>query len=67
MAREIAREEVRDLLSRSATVVEVLPAKEYEREHLPGAIHLPLKKLDREAVRRLRRDRPVIVYCYDYQ
>jgi len=67
MAREISREEVRDLLSRSATVVEVLPAKEYEREHLPGAIHFPLKKLDREAVRRLRRDRPVIVYCYDYQ
>jgi rhodanese-related sulfurtransferase len=26
----------------------VLPAAEYEDEHLPGAINIPLKELDRE-------------------
>jgi rhodanese-related sulfurtransferase len=45
----------------------VLPRDEYEEEHLPGAINLPLKELNRETARRLRRDQPVIVYCHDYQ
>ena len=51
----------------SAQLVEVLPAKEYKEEHLPGAVNIPLKKLGDEALKRLDRDRPVIVYCYDYQ
>jgi rhodanese-related sulfurtransferase len=39
---------------------------EYDEEHLPGAIHLPLKSLTREvAERTLDRGRPVIVYCWD--
>jgi rhodanese-related sulfurtransferase len=47
--------------------VEVLPSKEYEEEHLPGAINIPLKELDRETAAPLRREEPVIVYCHDYQ
>lgn len=50
-----------------AQLVEVLPPDEYEDEHLPGAINIPLKRLDRETTRQLDRARPVIVYCYDYQ
>ncbi len=44
-----------------------LPEAEYEDEHLPGAINVPLKTLDAESARRLERERPVIVYCHDYQ
>ncbi len=40
--------------------MEVLPREEYEEEHLPGAINIPLKELDRETTTRLRRDAPVI-------
>ncbi len=58
---------MRRLLHEGAQLVEVLPAKEYEDQHLPGAIHIPLKKLGRGTADRLRRDRPVIVYCHDYQ
>jgi rhodanese-related sulfurtransferase len=47
-------------------VVEVLPAGEYEDEHLPGAINIPLKKIDTLAPGALAPDRPVIVYCYDH-
>ncbi len=50
-----------------AQLVEVLPHEEYEEEHLPGAINIPLKKLDRDTTAQLRRDAPVIVYCHDYQ
>ena len=48
-------------------LVEVLPAQEYEAEHLPGAINIPLKNLDRQTAAQLQRDHPVIVYCYDWQ
>jgi rhodanese-related sulfurtransferase len=47
--------------------VEVLPADEYGEAHLPGAQNIPLKKLNRESVRQLDSNRPVIVYCHDYQ
>jgi rhodanese-related sulfurtransferase len=67
MPTEIHRDDVRGLLDRGAQLVEVLPSKEYEEEHLPGALSIPLKKLDRQTTARLRRDRPVIVYCYDSQ
>jgi rhodanese-related sulfurtransferase len=66
MPTPIFKDEVRELLEESAQLVEVLPRKEYE-EHLPGAINIPLKELDRETTARLRRDAPVIVYCHDYQ
>jgi len=66
MVREILRNEVQRLVADAeAQLAEVLPAREYEEEHLPGAIHLPLTKLTRETAAKLRRDRPVIVYCYD--
>ena len=50
-----------------AQLVEVLPSDEYEDEHLPGAINIPLKTLDRDTTASLDRARPVIVYCYDTQ
>ena len=50
-----------------AQLVDVLPREEYEEEHLPGAINIPLKVLNRETIAWLNRDAPVIVYCHDYQ
>ena len=68
MPTSIDRDEVRRLLEQEqAQLVEVLPADEYELEHLPGAINIPLKTLDRETTSALDRSRPVIAYCYDYQ
>ena len=55
------------LAEEQAQLIEVLPAAEYEDEHLPGAINIPLKELDRETTRELDRGWPVIAYCYDYQ
>jgi rhodanese-related sulfurtransferase len=64
----IDRDEVQRLLrDDEAQLVEVLPPDDYEDEHLPGAINIPLKSLDRETTGVLDRERPVIVYCYDYQ
>ena len=55
------------MVQQVAQLVEVLPREEYEEEHLPGAINIPLKELNRETTTRLNRDVPIIVYCHDYQ
>jgi rhodanese-related sulfurtransferase len=64
--RRIERDEVQRLVAEGAQLVEVLPREEYEDEHLPNAISIPLKDLDASTAQVDRR-RPVIVYCYDYQ
>ncbi|MGQ0671232.1 MAG: rhodanese-like domain-containing protein [Actinomycetota bacterium] len=65
MPQEIDRDDVRRLLDEGAQLVEVLPAKEYQEDHLPGAINLPLRRLEGEARDLLDPERPVIVYCWD--
>lgn len=68
MFDEIARDDVRRLAERGATIIEVLPRREYLWAHLPGALHVPYKDWDpHEAVRALPRDRPVVVYCNNTQ
>ena len=67
MPIEINREEVVTMAAVGAQLVEALPARQYEEERLPGAINIPLKKLDSRTAATLDRNRPVIVYCYDYQ
>jgi len=66
MPTPIDHHEVQRLLvEEQAQLVEVLPAGEFADEHLPGAISIPLKQLDRERAQQLDRNRPVIVYCHD--
>ena len=60
----IDRETVQEMLKQGAQLVEVLPAREYAEDHLPGAVSHPLKQLDQEAGQ-LDPNRPVIVYCWD--
>lgn len=65
MAAVIDRDRVRELVAGGAQLVEVLPAKEYAEDHLPGAISLPLRRIDRDGAASLERNRPLIVYCWD--
>ena len=58
--------EVKQWLDRGAQLVDVLGADEFEHDHLPGAINIPLKQLDAPTAARLDRDRPVLVYCNDF-
>jgi rhodanese-related sulfurtransferase len=65
MVTTIQRADVQLLLEQGAQLVEVLPEEEYEFEHLPGAINLPLKSLSRQSASMLDPGRRVIVYCND--
>jgi rhodanese-related sulfurtransferase len=60
----VDRDGVRALLGREGQLVEVLGASAYEKEHIPGAINIPLRDLPEKADT-LRRERAVIVYCAD--
>jgi phage shock protein E len=64
---EIEIDEIRPLLEAGGQLADVLPEAEYAEEHLAGAINIPLKQMTEEAVGRLDRTRPVVVYCWDYQ
>jgi rhodanese-related sulfurtransferase len=65
MAPSIDRDRLQELVAGGAQLIEVLPAREYEEDHLPGARSIPLKKLDRDALATLDPKRPIIVYCWD--
>jgi rhodanese-related sulfurtransferase len=64
MSTLIDRATVQKMANEGAQLVEVLPAKEYAEDHLPGALSHPLGQLDKEAGE-IDRQRPVIVYCWD--
>jgi len=65
MPRNIDRDQVRDLTAGGAQLVEVLPPAEYEERHLPGALSIPLQRIDTQAPEQLEPGRAVIVYCWD--
>lgn len=58
--------DVKRLLAEGAQLVDVLGEDEFEHDHLPGAINIPLKRLDASTTAGLDRDRPVLVYCNDF-
>ncbi len=65
MVKQIERDELRALLADGAQLVDVLPEREYADEHLEGAVNVPATAIGPDTVGALRRDRPLIVYCYD--
>jgi len=67
MPTDIGTEDARRLHGQGAQFVEVIGRSEYAEEHLPGAVHIPLRALDERAPSLLDRARPVVVYCFDYQ
>lgn len=67
MPTEINRDTVTEMVANGAQLVEVLPVDEYNQAHIPGALNLPLKTLNRQSVQQLDPDHPVITYCHDFQ
>jgi rhodanese-related sulfurtransferase len=68
MPIEIRRKDVKTLIAQDrAQLLEVLPAEEYDKEHLPKAVNIPLKQLTPDSTRHLRKDQALIVYCANYQ
>jgi hypothetical protein len=65
VVEQIAYARLRKLLDAGAELVEVLPEPEFAELHLPGAVNIPLSRLDRESTAQLDRRRGVAVYCWE--
>ena len=66
MSQFISREDLKTLIAAGTkqTIVEALPRKYYEAEHLPGAINVPHDEVQATATRLIPdKSGPVIVYC----
>lgn len=62
MVTNIDRSRLLKLIDDGAQVVDVLPDVEYAAQHIPGAISIPLRRLDAATTSVLSRDKPVVVY-----
>jgi rhodanese-related sulfurtransferase len=47
-------------------LVEVLSEEEYKEGHIPGAINIPLEKLEKLAPKQLDKTDAIVVYCASY-
>jgi rhodanese-related sulfurtransferase len=66
MPTDIDLTRLRGLLDEGGVqLIEVLPGNEYEEEHLPGSISIPLKSMNAESTSSLDGSLPTIVYCWD--
>lgn len=62
MVTNIDRTRLFELIDQGAQVVDVLPDAEYTAQHIPGALSIPLRRLNTETASVLNRDKPVVVY-----
>jgi len=44
------------------TILDVRTNKEYERGHIPGALHVPLSDIG-DKIKKLKKDKELVVYC----
>lgn len=62
MVTNIDRATLLALIAEGAQVIDVLPEAEFESGHIPGAVNIPLRRLNTDATKHLKRDKPVVVY-----
>lgn len=67
MAQTIAREELQAKLDRGDQflLVDTLGEEYYRHSHLPGAINLPLERVDDAGEMLPDRDAEIVLYCMD--
>jgi len=64
--REISLDDLKGKLARKDdfVLVEALPAWQYRKQHLPGAINVPYNRVNRVAAKRLPdKNKDIVIYC----
>ncbi len=66
MTKTITREQIKEKLDKQEpmTIVEALPKKYFDAEHLPGALNIPHDEIRHQAPKELPdKDAFIVVYC----
>jgi len=64
MVTNIDRAQLLELIDQGAQIVDVLPDAEYDAHYIPGAISIPLRRLDAETSLVLRRENAkIVLHC----
>jgi rhodanese-related sulfurtransferase len=68
MIKIIKRDELMRMVSSGEKfkLVDVLDKGHYEKEHIKGAISLPLDEIEKKAGRMLKKDETIVVYCASF-
>ena len=60
-------ERLQQMIEEGAQLVDALPAEDYEKLHIQGAVSVPIEDFSADLLERLDRSRPVVTYCADQQ
>ena len=64
---KINKKELKDMMEHNnIVVIEVLEPKEFKKEHIKGAINIPLAEIVSESKERFGFEQDIAVYCSDY-
>lgn len=68
MVKNITRDELLKMISgdEKFKLVDVLDKEHYEKEHIKGAISLPLNDIGKNASKLLKKDETIVVYCASF-
>lgn len=68
MRKRITRDELTNMVSsgQKFKLVDVLDKEHYEKEHIQGAISLPLNEIEKKAEKVLKKDEMIVVYCASF-
>lgn len=68
MVKTITREELKEMMAsgKNFKLVDVLEREHYEKEHIQGAISLPLNELEKKASAVLKKEEVIVVYCASF-
>ncbi len=68
MVKKITRDELTKMFASGERfkLVDVLDKDHFEKEHIRGAISLPLKEIEKNASKMLKKSDTVVVYCASF-
>ncbi|MFP4024049.1 MAG: rhodanese-like domain-containing protein [Thiohalospira sp.] len=65
--KTIKRDELKEKLDNNEVkLVEVLSEEDYNKEHIKGAINIPLERIGTEAKDKFDKDDQIVVYCSNF-
>ena len=69
MITKISTRDLKEMMDsgKKFKLVDVLMGEHYEKEHIKGAISIPLDEIEKKAERLLEKNEPIVTYCAGFK